>query len=202
MRFFTSSGRLVIATHNSGKLREFARLLGGSFGALVTAGELGLPEPEEIGTTFAENALIKAKAAALASQSAALADDSGLCVTALKGDPGLYSARWAGPDKDFASAMKRVHEALGAAQDRSAYFIAVLALALPDGSCEIFEGRVDGHIVWPPRGDKGHGYDPVFVPEGHARTFAEMEEEEKNALSHRGRAIAGLLAWLQNKSEK
>jgi XTP/dITP diphosphohydrolase len=188
--------RLVLATHNAGKLREFTRVFGESFGEIVTAGDLGLPEPEETGTTFVENALLKAKAAAAASQSATLADDSGLCVTALGGDPGLFSARWAGPDKDFLHAMRRVHEALGDAVDRSAYFIAVLALVLPDGRAEIFEGRIDGMIVWPPRGDKGHGYDPVFVPVGETRTFAEMEEDEKNALSHRGRAIRKLLAWL------
>lgn len=189
--------RLVLATHNQGKLREFKKILGDRFGSIVAAGDLGLPEPIEDGTTFSENALLKARAAAIASKSVTLADDSGLCVTALGGDPGLYSARWAGPEKSFSHAMQRVHESLGAAADRSAYFIAVLALVLPDGSEHIFEGRVDGHIAWPPCGDKGHGYDPVFVPEGETRTFAEMDEDEKNAMSHRGRAIQKLLAWLQ-----
>jgi len=191
-----SSDRLVLATHNAGKLREFKAILGSSFDSIVTVGDLGLPEPVESGSTFVENALIKARAAAEICKCPVLADDSGLCVTALGGDPGLYSARWAGPNKDFAYAMRRVHEALGDAADRSAHFIAVLALVLPDGSAEIFEGRVDGHIAWPPRGDKGHGYDPVFVPQGETRTFAEMGENEKNTMSHRGRAIEKLLAWL------
>lgn len=189
--------RLVLATHNQGKLKEFKKILGASFASFATAGELGLPEPEETGATFIENALIKARAAAQATKSAVLADDSGLCVAALNGDPGLYSARWAGPDKDFPKAMRRVHEALGASKDRSAYFIAVLALILPDGSEHVFEGRIDGDIIWPPRGDKGHGYDPVFVPKGETRTFAEMEEAEKNAMSHRARAVEKLLAWLE-----
>lgn len=192
---FTSQ-RLVIATHNKGKLREFAQILGPHFGSIVSAGELGLAEPEETGTSFVENSLLKARAGAIATNSITLADDSGLCVHALNGDPGLYSARWAGPDKNFRHAMQRVHNALGNSADRSAYFIAVLTLVMPDGSHQIFEGRVDGTIIWPPRGDKGHGYDPVFVPKGDARTFAEMTEDEKNAISHRGRAIQKLLAWL------
>jgi len=192
--------RLVIATHNRGKLREFATFFGTSCGTLVAAGELGLPEPEETGTTFAENALIKARAAATASQSVALADDSGLCVTGLGGDPGLYSARWAGPSKDFQMAMRRVHEGLGDTPDRSAYFIAVLALVLPDGREYLFEGRVTGGIVWPPRGDQGHGYDPVFVPDGKSRTFAEMNDAEKNALSHRGKAVAKFMAWVKSNA--
>jgi len=194
------STRLVLATHNAGKVREFRTVLGASFGSIVSAGELGLPEPEETGANFVENALLKARAAAEASGSLALADDSGLCVTALDGDPGLYSARWAGPDKDFNLAMRRVHEALGDSADRSAYFIAVLALVSSEGREIIFEGRVDGHIVWPPRGGKGHGYDPFFVPEGETRTFAEMDGDEKNALSHRGRAVQKLLAWLADDS--
>ena len=192
-----TSERLVLATHNKGKLREFQLILGNSFSSIVTAGELGLPEPEETGSTFVENSLLKARAAANATHSVTLADDSGLCVNALNGDPGLYSARWAGPNKDFHHAMQRVHDALGTANDRSAYFIAVLTLVMPDGSYHTFEGRVNGHITWPPRGDKGHGYDPVFVPDGETRTFAEMDEEEKNSLSHRGRAIQKLLAWLK-----
>ncbi len=197
-----SPDRLVLATQNAGKLREFGKLLGGYFGTIVTVGELGLPEPEETGVTFTENALIKVKAAAEATNSHALADDSGLCVSALGGDPGLFSARWAGPNKDFGHAMRRVQDALGDATDRSAHFIAVLALALPNGATEIFEGRVDGHIVWPPRGDKGHGYDPIFIPTGETRTFAEIGEDAKNALSHRGRAVRKLLAWLETHAAR
>ncbi len=191
-----SSERLVLATHNQGKLREFKTILGDSFAGIVTAGDLGLPEPEETGTTFIENALLKANAAQKATKALVLADDSGLCVNALGGDPGLFSARWAGPTKDFRHAMQRVHDALGSTPDRSAYFIAVLALVMPDGTEHLFEGRINGQLTWPPRGDKGHGYDPIFIPEGETRTFGEMEEDEKNAISHRGRAIQKLLAWL------
>lgn len=187
---------LILATHNKGKVREFARLLQGRVASLTTAGEMGLPEPEETGSTFVDNALIKARAAWQPGR-LVLADDSGLCVHALNGDPGLYSSRWAGPAKDFALAQKRVHDALGDAADRSAHFIAVLALKLPDGQEKIFEGRIDGSIAWPPRGDKGHGYDPVFQPHNDARTFAEMTEDEKNAISHRGRSLAALLKWLE-----
>lgn len=194
-----SGERLVLATHNKGKLREFQKILGASFGSIVTAGDLGLREPEETGATFVDNALIKARAAAKTSGSMVLADDSGLCVTALGGDPGIYSARWAGPDKNFRHAMQTVHDKLGGATDRSAYFIAVLALVLPDGREKNFEGRVDGIIIWPPRGDKGHGYDPVFVPSGETRTFAEMTDDEKNVISHRGRAIQKFLGWLAGK---
>lgn len=190
---------LVIATHNPGKLTEFRALLRDHVPNIASAGELGLPEPEETGTTFVENALLKATAAAKASNRVALADDSGLCVTALQGDPGLYSARWAGPNKDFASAMRKVHEALGDNPDRSAYFIAVLALVWPDGRQEIFEGRSDGQIVWPPRGTHGHGYDPIFQPEGETRTFAEMPPGEKDAISHRGKALRSLLDHMQSK---
>ena len=192
-----TSQRLVLATHNQGKLREFKSLLGTNFAEIVTAGDLSLAEPDETGTTFIENSLLKARAAAKAAAPPTLADDSGLCVNGLNGDPGLYSARWAGPTKDFHYAMKRVHEALGTNPDRSAYFIAVLALILPDGSEHIFEGRVEGTLVWPPRGTKGHGYDPMFVPSGETRTFAEMDEDDKNVISHRGRALQKLLAWLK-----
>ncbi|HUY68227.1 MAG TPA: RdgB/HAM1 family non-canonical purine NTP pyrophosphatase [Alphaproteobacteria bacterium] len=192
MRRF-EGGRLVIATHNKGKWREFAELLSPYVKDIVAAGDLGLPEPDETGATFEENAIIKARAAATISGSVALADDSGLCVHTLNGAPGIYSARWGGLQKDFRMAMTRVHEEMGAAQDRSAHFACVLALAWPDGHCETVEGRVDGNIVWPPRGEGGHGYDPVFVPEGCARTFAEMGAEEKNALSHRGRAVGKLI---------
>lgn len=186
--------RLVIATHNQGKLAEFRALLRKHVPEIVSAGELGLPEPEETGTTFVENALLKAQAAAKAANCVALADDSGLCVTALNGDPGLYSARWAGPAKDFAMAMQKVHEALDESADRSAYFISVLALVWPDGRQEVFEGRSEGQIVWPPRGDRGHGYDPIFQPDGETQTFAEMLPAEKDAISHRGKALRQLLA--------
>jgi XTP/dITP diphosphohydrolase len=192
MRRFAGD-RLIIATHNEGKRREFAEMLGPYVKDIVAAGTLGLPEPEETGTTFIENAKIKALAAAHATNAIALADDSGLCVTALDGRPGLYSARWAGPDKDFKVAMQRVHDEIGANKDRSAYFICVLVLAWPDGHTESVEGRIDGEIVWPARGDKGHGYDPVFMSKGHTRTFAEMDAGEKNAMSHRGKAVAALI---------
>jgi XTP/dITP diphosphohydrolase len=185
--------RLVIATHNKGKLREFGSLLGFYTKDIVSAGGLGLPEPEETGATFAENAILKARAAAKASGSFALADDSGLCVTALGGAPGIYSARWGGPARDFDIAMKRVNDELGDAKDRSAYFICMLALAWPDQHVETVEGRVDGEIVWPPRGDGGMGYDPIFKPAGHHHTFAEMPAEEKDALSHRGKAARELI---------
>ena len=185
---------LIVATHNPGKLREFQTLLAPYVKRILSAGELGLVEPEETGVTFTENALLKARAA-VASGHIALADDSGLCVNALNGDPGLYSARWAGPNKDFPMAMQKIHDALGNMQNRSAYFICVLALVCPDGRTECFEGRIDGDIVWPPRGDKGHGYDPVFRPKGDTRTFAEMPEDEKNTISHRGLAVRKLIAF-------
>lgn len=182
--------RLVVATHNSGKLKEFAKLLSPFVKDIVSAGELGLPSPEETGSTFAENALLKAKAAAQASQSVALADDSGICVNALAGQPGIYSARWSvnGIDK----AMQRLQDELGDNPDRSAYFICTLILCWPDGYTETFEGRVDGTLAHAPRGTNGHGYDPIFIPDGYDRTFAEMSENEKNALSHRGRATEAL----------
>ena len=185
--------RIVIATHNVGKLREFSELLRPFAKEIVSAGELKLPEPEETGTTFAENAIIKAKAAALASNSLALADDSGLCVTALGGKPGIHSARWAEPKNNFSGAMQRIEKELGSSQDRSAYFICVLALCRPDGSCETIEGRIDGTIAKSPRGANGHGYDPVFIPNGYGITFAEMDDEEKNRISHRGLATRALI---------
>lgn len=185
--------RLIIATHNAGKLREFQTLLGSYVNEIVPAGALFLPEPEETGNSFQENAVLKARAAAKLTNTAALADDSGLCVNALSGAPGIHSARWAGAKKDFQSAMRRVHDGLDAREDRSAYFIAVLALAWPDGQIETVEGRVDGTVVWPPRGMKGHGYDPIFVPQGEKRTFAEMEAEEKDRISHRGQAARELI---------
>ena len=192
------SGRVVVATHNPGKLKEMRELLA-PFGAdAVSAGELGLPEPEETGTTFAANALLKARAACAASGLPAIADDSGLCVEALGGDPGVYSARWAGPSKDFAAAMEKVWEAMQASgsRDRAAAFVSAVALAWPDGRKVEVEGRVDGLLVWPPRGQGGFGYDPMFLPEGWDRTFGEMSVEEKHSVSHRARAMAALHAAL------
>lgn len=195
-------GRLVVATHNAGKLREIEELLGPFGIAPLGAATLGLEEPEETGSSFGENAVMKARVAARASGLVALADDSGLCVEALDGAPGIYSARWAGPTKDF-SAMARVEhelEARAAPPPWRAAFISVLALAWPDGADETFEGRVDGDLVFPPRGTAGFGYDPIFRPDGHDRTFGEMSSEEKHgipadgslALSHRARAFQKL----------
>ena len=187
-------GRLVIASHNAGKLREIAELVA-PFGVdAVSAGSLGLPEPEETGTTFKANAELKALAAAKGAGRPALADDSGLVVPALSGAPGIRSARWAGPERDFARAMARVEEELDGSEDRSAYFLCALALAWPDGHRESFEGRVDGTLVWPPRGTCGFGYDPIFLPEGETLTFGEMEPVRKHAMSHRARAFARLVA--------
>lgn len=187
---------LVVASHNPGKLREMAELLAPFDIEAVFAGDLGLPEPEETGATFVANALLKAHAAARESGLPALADDSGLAVDALSGDPGIYSARWAEtPDgRDFRVAMERVEKALDGHGDRHAHFVSVLALAWPDGQAETFEGRVDGTLVWPPRGDRGFGYDPVFVPDGHAITFGEMDPAVKDAISHRAVSFAKLAA--------
>ena len=187
-------GPLVIASHNQGKVREIAELLA-PFGAeVMSAAALGLEEPEETGLTFVDNALLKARAAARATGKPALADDSGLAVAALNGDPGLFSARWAGPDKDFALAMRKVEERLGGAADRRAAFICALALVWPDGHEEAVEGRVAGRWVWPPRGDNGFGYDPAFVPDGHDQTFGEMDPARKHAISHRADAFRQLVA--------
>lgn len=186
--------RLLIASHNKGKVREIGDLLRPFGVEVVSAGELGLDEPEETGTTFIENAKIKAEAAAMAANLPALADDSGLVVHALGGEPGIHSARWAGPDRDFGLAMRKVEEALEGKGDRSAHFAAVLVLAWPDGHCEAFEGRVDGHLVWPPRGGNGFGYDPVFVADGQSITFGEMEPARKHAMSHRADAFKKLVA--------
>lgn len=188
MRIFDGD-ELLIATHNAGKAREIAELLRDYVPSFCTAGDLNLPEPEETGKTFAENAILKAQAAAQASGKISLADDSGLAVNALNGDPGIYSARWGGPDKDFDLAMRKVHDALGDMQDRSAYFVCVLALGWPDGHSEVFEGRVNGDIIWPPRGDKGFGYDPVFQASGYDVTFAEMAPQDKHVISHRANAF-------------
>ncbi len=196
-------GRLVIATHNAGKLPEMSALLTPYGMQVVSAGELGLPEPEETGTSFAENALIKAHAAAKASGLPAFADDSGLCVAALDGAPGVYTADWAermpyegGPGRDWYMAMGKVEGKLceiGADVNRSAYFISTLALAWPDGHAQVFEGRAPGSLTWPPRGLMGFGYDPVFVPEGYSETFAELGAEGKQRLSHRAAAFTKLV---------
>ena len=186
--------KLVIASHNPGKVREIADLLR-PFGVdVVSAGDLGLPEPEETEDTFTGNALLKAHAAAKASGLPALADDSGLAVDALDGAPGIYSARWAGPNKDFMIAMKLVEELMRGIEDRAAKFVCALALAWPDGHTEVFEGTVAGDIAWPPAGDKGFGYDPIFIAEGESITFAEMEPARKHAMSHRADAFRQLVA--------
>lgn len=198
------TGRVVIATHNSGKLEEMRGLLAPYGIDCVSAGDLNLPEPEETGLTFAENARIKAISATKATGLPAFADDSGLCVDALGGAPGLYTARWAGPEKDFYAAMSRVEDELREAganlpDMRRAYFISALCLAWPDGHVEDFEGVVEGTLVWPPRGPAGFGYDPMFQPDGHSRTFGEMSGAEKHGLpplgrglSHRARAFMSL----------
>ena len=187
-------GRLVIASHNAGKVREIGELLAPFGVEAVSSAALGLPEPEETGATFAANAELKARAAATAAGLPALADDSGLAVDALGGDPGIYSASWAGPGKDFARAMAKVHAALGEAADRTARFVCALALAWPDGHCETFEGTVEGAVVWPPQGARGFGYDPIFRPQGHAITFGEMDPAAKHAISHRSAAFRLLVA--------
>jgi XTP/dITP diphosphohydrolase len=192
-RAFTEP-KLVIASHNPGKVREIADLLSPFGVEVVSAAALDLPEPVEDGATFEANAAIKARAAAEASGLPALADDSGLVVEALGGEPGIHSARWAGPGKDFTVAMEKVEAGLKGKENRRAYFACVLALAWPDGHLETFEGRVDGTLVWPPRGDKGFGYDPIFVADGHDITFGEMEPEKKHALSHRADAFRKLVA--------
>ena len=185
-------GRLTVASHNPGKVAEITDLLGPFGIGAVAAASLGLPEPEETGATFAANAALKAVAASAAGLPA-LADDSGLAVHALDGAPGIFSARWAGPARDFDVAMGRVHAELGD-RPRGAEFVCVLALAWPDGHIERFEGRVDGRLTFPPRGDRGFGYDPVFTPDGTALTFGEMDPAEKDRTSHRAAAFARLEA--------
>jgi XTP/dITP diphosphohydrolase len=186
--------RLIIATHNRGKLEEMAHLLEPYGVTVVGAGDLGLPEPEETETTFVGNARIKAHAAAQATGLPALSDDSGIEIRALNGAPGVYTADWAETPsgRDFTFAMTRAHnelEAMNAPEPRRARFCCTLVLAWPDGHDEVFEGTVEGRIVWPMRGDQGHGYDPIFQPDGHDLTFAEMDRWEKNRISHRGRAV-------------
>lgn len=197
-------GKLVIASHNAGKVKEIRALLAPYGIEPVSAAELGLPEPAETGTTFGENALLKAHAAAQGSGLPALADDSGLCVAALNDAPGVYTADWAekqpfegGPGRDWYMAMGKVEgklAELGANTDRSAFFTCTLALAWPDGHEEVFEGRVQGSLTWPPRGKLGFGYDPVFVPNGHAQTFAELDPADKHATSHRADAFRKLVS--------
>jgi XTP/dITP diphosphohydrolase len=187
-------GKLAIASHNPGKARELAELMAPFGLEVVSAAKLALPEPEETGKTFIENAKLKARAAALASQLPSLADDSGLVVPALGGAPGIHSARWAGPNRDFRRAMHRLEEALAGHPDRRAHFVCALALYWPDDHCEVFEGVVHGRLIWPPRGDKGFGYDPVFIAEGGEITFGEMEPDEKHRISHRADAFRKLTA--------
>jgi XTP/dITP diphosphohydrolase len=189
------TGRLVIATHNPGKLVEMRQLLGFYGVEAVSAGDLNLPEPEETGTTFAANARIKAQASAQASGMPALADDSGLVVDALDGAPGIYSARWAGPGKNFGHAMEKIEGMLRerdafTPQQRSAHFISVLCVAWPDGHVEEFEGRADGSLVWPPRGNEGFGYDPMFLPDGFGLTFGEMSRDDKHGLPPKGQGLS------------
>jgi len=187
--------RLVIATHNKGKLVEMGDLLAPYGFACVSAGELGLPEPEETAPTFIGNAELKAEAAMRGSNLPALADDSGIVVEALDGAPGIYSARWAETNgkRDFGHAMQRVHEAIGANPNRRAYFVSVLSFAAPGEPLRSFEGRVHGTLVWPPRGTRGFGYDPMFQPDGHAQTFGEMDPLAKHAISHRAVAFRALV---------
>ncbi|WP_295246104.1 RdgB/HAM1 family non-canonical purine NTP pyrophosphatase [uncultured Brevundimonas sp.] len=189
--------RIVVATHNAGKVPEISALLGGNY-QLVTAGQLNLPEPDETESTFTGNAMLKARHAAELSGEVSLADDSGLSVAALDGAPGIFSARWAGPGKDFAVAMKKVEERLEeiGATDRAAWFTSALAVAWPNGPCVVVQGEVHGQLTFPPRGDRGFGYDPLFIPNGGDQTFGEMEPAAKDAISHRTVAFAKLRAAL------
>ena len=189
------AGRLVIATHNPGKLAEMRDLLAIYGVDAISAGELGLPEPEETGTTFRANARIKAQAAAKASNMPAFADDSGLAVDALDGQPGIHSARWAGPDKDFRGAMNKIQTLLmeqgaKAPERRHGHFVSALCVAWPDGHVEEFEATVNGNVVWPPRGNLGFGYDPLFLPDGETKTFGEMSSEDKHGLPPNGRGLS------------
>jgi XTP/dITP diphosphohydrolase len=192
MRQQFAGDRMVIASHNPGKVEEIAALLAPFAVETIAAGSLGIPEPEETGDSFEANAALKARAAAEATGLPALADDSGLVVPALGGAPGIYSARWAGPAKNFRAAMERVQRELGG-KDRSARFVAVLALARPGGDTDLFRGEVEGSLTWPPRGDRGFGYDPMFIPRGGTLTFGEMDPVEKHRISHRARAFAKLV---------
>ena len=192
-RQFTEN-RLVIASHNPGKVREIEALLIPWSISVVSASELNLPEPEETGNSFVSNAKLKADAAAFGAKLPALADDSGLAVDALGGAPGIYSARWGGPGKDFDAAMARVNAEIGGNPDRRAQFVCALALTWPDGQSEVFEGEVHGTLIWPPRGDKGFGYDPMFVADGDTATYGEIDPAEKHKKSHRAAAFVRLIA--------
>ena len=193
--------RIVIASHNPGKVREIRELLAPLGFEIGGAAELGLPEPEETGSSFAENASIKARAASDATGELALSDDSGLVVFALDGAPGIYAARWAGPNKDFSSAMERVRKELEArnAKDYGGKFVCALALAGPRGSLHVFEGEVHGRLTFPPRGTKGFGYDPIFVADGMSETFGEIDPSLKHSISHRARAFEKLKAFLSTQ---
>jgi len=193
MRQLARGQTMVLATHNTGKLREFTELLSPYGVKVVSAGELGLPEPDETETSFLGNARLKAQAAACASGLPSLADDSGFSVGALGGDPGIYSARWAGPSKDFAAAMALVNDKIGDNPDRRAWFTCALCLAWPDGETQSYFARVFGDVVWPPRGPEGFGYDPVFQPRGSVLTYGQMSSAEKHAGSHRALAVAQFL---------
>ncbi len=202
MSLLPAQTRLVVASHNDGKVAEIEALLAPLQLRAVSAAALQLAEPEETGQTFSDNAILKAEAAAAASGLPALSDDSGLALDGLDGEPGIYSARWAGVDKDFTLAMRKVEEALNARgantqTGRRAHFICALCLAIPGGKTRVFEGRVSGSWVWPPRGENGFGYDPAFLPEGKTETFGEMAPEAKHAMSHRARAFEQLLAALR-----
>lgn len=182
---------IVIASHNKGKVSEIKDLLKNYDLKILSSGDLGIEEPEENGSSFEENAIIKSSVTSTLSKIVSLSDDSGLCVNALGGQPGIYSARWAGPDKDFLYAAEKIHENLleKGADDYSAYFICVLAVSWPDGDHKVFKGRVDGTLSFPPRGDNGFGYDPIFTPLGYKHTFGEMEPEFKHSISHRNHAF-------------
>ncbi len=195
-------GRLVLASHNPGKRREIAERLAPLNIEVSSAADHDLPEPEETGTTFEDNARLKARAAAETTGLPALADDSGLCVHALNNAPGIYSARWAGPDKDFTAAMEKLHQKLEGAEDNTAHFACALALVWPDGHNETVTGRVFGSITWPPRGEKGFGYDPVFIPDGHTVTFGVLDPEIKQAISHRAQAFDKLMKTCFSGAEK
>lgn len=195
-RYVSEAKNWVLASHNKGKIKEISDLLARRGIVLRSAADFSLPEPDETENSFEGNALLKARTACAATGLPTLADNSGLCVAALGGQPGIHSARWAGEPRDFDRAMKKVQDGLEATgqDDRSAAFVCVLALALPDGSHRFYEGRVEGEIVWPPRGDHGFGYDPIFRPEGESRVFAEMSSVEKAGLSHRARAMSKLMS--------
>ena len=189
------ASQLIVASHNQGKVREIMELLMPFGVEAISAGDLNLPEPEETGASFVENAELKALSAAVGGERPALADDSGLCVDGLDGAPGIYSARWGGPQKDFSLAMDKVHRTLEekGIEDRSAHFTCALCLAWPDGHVESFEGNVHGTLIWPPRGDRGFGYDPIFTPDGFDITFGEMDPADKHGLSHRADAFKQLI---------